>query len=59
MQMKKQLDESERNRMLDLVMEAKKRGEDGIASMIQLAIDLSDKGEYDKFIQIFSENDGI
>ena len=57
MQMKKQLDESERNRMLDLVMEAKKRGEDGIASMIQLAIDLSDKGEYDKFIQIFSEND--
>ena len=57
MQMKKQLDESERNRMLDLVTEAKKRGEDGIASMIQLAIDLSDKGEYDKFIQIFSEND--
>lgn len=57
MQMKKQLDESERNRMLDLVIEAKKRGEDGIASMIQLAIDLSDKGEYDKFIQIFSEND--
>lgn len=55
--MKKQLDESERNRMLDLVMEAKKRGEDGIASMIQLAIDLSDKGEYDKFIQTFSEND--
>ena len=55
--MKKQLDETERNRMLDLVMEAKKRGEDGIASMLQLAIDLSDKGEYDKFIQIFSEND--
>ena len=32
--MKKQLDENERNRMLDLVIEAKKRGEDGIASMI-------------------------
>ena len=37
-------------------LKIKKRGEDGIASMIQLAIDLSDKGEYDKFIQIFSED---
>lgn len=55
--MKKQLDENERNRMLKLIDEAKKRGEDGIASMLQLAVDLSDKGEYDKFIQIFSEND--
>lgn len=54
--MKKQLDETERNRMLKLVDEAKKRGEDRIASMIQLAIDLSDKGEYDKFIQVFSED---
>ena len=54
--MKKQLDEIERNRMLKLIDEAKKRGEDGIASMIQLAVDLSDKGEYDKFIQVFSED---
>lgn len=55
--MKKKLDETERNMMLKLIDEAKKREEDGIASLIQLAIDLSDKEEYDKFIQIFSEND--
>ena len=57
MQMKKKLDETERNRMLKLIEEAKKHGEDHVASMIQLAITMSDKGEYDKFIQIFSEND--
>lgn len=55
--MKKKLDETERNRMLKLIEEAKKHGEDHIASLIRLAINLSDKGEYDKFIQIFSEND--
>lgn len=55
--MKKKLDETERNRMLKLIEEAKKHGEDHVASLIQLAINLSDKGEYDKFIQIFSEND--
>ena len=55
--MKKKLDETERNRMLKLIEEAKKRGEDHIASMIQLAVDLSDKGEYDKFIEVFSGND--
>ena len=55
--MKKKLDETERNRMLKLVEEAKKRGEDHVASLIQLAITMSDKGEYDKFIQVFSEND--
>ena len=55
--MRKKLDEIERNRMLKLIEEAKKSGEDHIASLIQLAVDLSDKGEYDKFIQIFSEND--
>lgn len=56
-QMKKKLDETERNRMLKLIEEAKKHGEDHVASLIQLAINLSDKGEYDKFIQIFSGND--
>lgn len=55
--MKKKLDEIERNRMLKLIEEAKKHGENHIASLIQLAVDLSDKGEYDKFIQVFSEND--
>lgn len=55
--MRKKLDEIERNRMLKLIEEAKERGEDYIASLIQLAVDLSDKGEYDKFIQIFSKND--
>ena len=55
--MKKKLDETERNRMLKLIEEAKKHGEDHIASMIQLAVDLSDKGEYDKFIEVFSGND--
>lgn len=57
MQMKKKLDETERNRMLKLVEEAKKRGEDHVASLIQLAITMSDKGEYDKFIEVFSGND--
>lgn len=57
MKMKKKLDEIERNRMLKLIEEAKKHGEDHIASLIQLAIDLSDKGEYDKFIEVFSGND--
>lgn len=56
-EMKKKLDETERNRMLKLVEEAKKRGEDHVASLIQLAITMSDKGEYDKFIEVFSEND--
>lgn len=55
--MKKKLDEIERNRMLKLIEEAKKYGEDHIASLIQLAINLSDKGEYDKFIEVFSGND--
>lgn len=56
-EMKKKLDETERNRMLKLVEEAKKRGEDHVASLIQLAITMSDKGEYDKFIEVFSGND--
>lgn len=55
--MRKKLDEIERNRMLKLIEEAKKHGEDHIASLIQLAINLSDKGEYDKFIEVFSGND--
>lgn len=55
--MRKKLDETERNRMLKLIEEAKERGEDHIASLIQLAVDLSDKGEYDKFIEVFSGND--
>lgn len=55
--MRKKLDEIERNRMLKLIEEAKEREEDHIASLIQLAVDLSDKGEYDKFIEVFSGND--
>lgn len=55
--MKKQLEPQEKDRMLNLLNEAKKRGEDHIASMIQLAITMSDKGEYDKFIEVFSNND--
>lgn len=54
--MRKKLDEIERNRMLKLIEEAKERREDHIASLIQLAVDLSDKGEYDKFIQVFNED---
>ena len=54
--MKNTLTSQERQRMVNLLVEAKKQGEDQIASIAQLAITMSDKGEYDKFIEIFSEN---
>ena len=52
--MKKQLNPEERKRMVDLLNEARKRGEHCIASMVELAITMSDKGEYDKFQEVFS-----
>lgn len=55
--MKKQLEPQEKQRMLKLLDECKLRGEEHIANMIQLAITMSDKGEYDKFIEVFSDND--
>lgn len=54
--MKKQLEPQEKERMLKLLNECKLRKENNIASMIQLAITMSDKGEYDKFIEVFSDN---
>ena len=52
--MKKQLNPEERKRMVDLLNEARKRGEHSIANMVELAITMSDKGEYDKFQEVFS-----
>lgn len=52
--MKKQLNPEERQRMVDLLNEARKRGEHSIVSMVELAIIMSDKGEYDKFQEVFS-----
>ena len=52
--MKKQLNPEDRQRMVDLLNEARKRGEHSIASMVELAITMSDKGEYDKFQEVFS-----
>ena len=40
--------------MVDLLDDLKSRGEDSIASIVQLAIIMSDKGEYDKFQEVFS-----
>lgn len=52
--MKKRLNPEERQRMVDLLNEARKRGEHSIASMVELAITMSDKGEYYKFQEVFS-----
>lgn len=52
--MKKYLGKKERQRMVDLLDDLKSRGEDGVASIVQLAIIMSDKGEYDKFQEVFS-----
>ena len=52
--MKNQLNPEERQRMVDLLNEAKIQGEHFIASMVELAITMSDKGEYDKFQEVFS-----
>ena len=52
--MKKYLSKKERQRMVDLIDDLKSRGEDSIASIVQLAITMSDKGEYDKFQEVFS-----
>lgn len=52
--MKKQLNPEERQRMVDLLNEARKQGEHSIASMVELAITMNDKGEYDKFQEVFS-----
>ena len=52
--MKKRLNPEERQRMVDLLNEARKRGEHSIVSIVELAITMSDKGEYDKFQEVFS-----
>lgn len=52
--MKKYLSKKERQRMVDLIDDLKSQGEDSIASIVQLAITMSDKGEYDKFQEVFS-----
>lgn len=52
--MKKYLSKKERQRIVDLLDDLKSRGEDSIASIVQLAITMSDKGEYDKFQEVFS-----
>lgn len=53
--MKKRLNPEERQRMVDLLNEAKKQRECSIASIVELAITMSDKGEYDKFQKVFSD----
>lgn len=53
--MKKRLNPEERQRMVDLLNEARKQGEYSIASMVELAITMSDKVEYDKFQKVFSD----
>lgn len=52
--MKKRLNPEERQRMVDLLNEARKQGEHSITSMVELAITMSDKEEYDKFQEVFS-----
>lgn len=54
--MKRKLNIEERSRMEDLLIEAKKRNETYVSSIIQLALDMDEKGKYDKFIEVFSES---
>ena len=53
--MRNKLDIIERNRMEELLREARNRKEDYVANIIQLALTMDDKGEYNKFIEVFSE----
>lgn len=55
MSMRNRLNIAERNRMEKLLQEAKNRKEDYVANIIRLALTMDDKGEYDKFIEVFSE----
>ena len=57
MEIKKKLSTKERQRLEELLTKAKEMGENSIAQIAKLALDLSDQGRYDQFQELFSEND--
>lgn len=54
--MENKLSVKKRKRLEELLSYANELGEDYIAQITKLALDLDDKGEYNKFKQVFSDN---